>query len=99
MAQPFASEERICASICSSVRSGRNEKVPWVILMASPLARDGRRDRDVRCVRRLEVERDVLPHLERGVELRAALRGPLEDVGALLEVVPALVPGLDDGLD
>jgi hypothetical protein len=40
-----------------------------------------------------------LPYLEGGVQLGAALGGLLEDVRTLVEVVLALVAGLDDRLD
>src|SRR5690348_2054202 len=61
-----------CASICSSVRSGRNEKVPCVILIAPPLVADRRHELHVGRVGGLEVERDVLPDLQRRIELGAA---------------------------
>jgi len=56
-------------------------------------------DDEVGRVGGLELEGDVLPDLQRGVELGAAARGALEDVRALLEVVAALVAGLDHRLD
>src|SRR3954468_4139447 len=97
--QPLESAYLICASICSSVRSGRNENCPCVSLMSCLSLRRGRRDDDVGRVGRGVVERDVLPDLERGVELRAALGGLDEDVRTLLVVVATLVAGLDDRLD
>src|SRR6201999_1013811 len=62
------------------------------------LSGEGGRDDVVGRVRGLEVEGDVLPDLQRGVELGAAAGGVVEDVGALLEVVAALVARLDHRL-
>src|SRR4029077_11693574 len=91
----------ICASICSSVKSGRNENVPCVTLLSLLpfLVPDGRDEDDVRGVGGLEVERDVLQDLERGVEVRASLGDLREDVRAFLEVVAAPVAGVDHRLD
>ena len=68
----------------------------WLLLPSTPI---GRRRDDVGHVGGLVVEGDVLPDLERGVQLGAALGGLLEDVRALLVVVLALVAGLDHRLD
>src|SRR6266550_1431429 len=113
-AQPCWSAYRSCASICWSVKSGRNEKVPCVTLMVSFLSSrsqaeawhlsdssiaDRRHELHVGHVGGLEVERDVLPDLQGSIELGAALGGLLEDVGPFLEVVLALVASLDHRLD
>ena len=69
--------------------------MPCVILIGSAVAVAT----SVGGVGGLEVEGDVLPDLERGVQLGAALGRLPEDVGALLVVVPALVARLDHRLD
>src|SRR3982074_2979290 len=58
-----------------------------------------RRDHVVGRVGGLEIERDVLPHLQRRVQLGATLGGSLENVRTFLEVVATLVSRLDHRLD
>src|SRR3954447_2917441 len=92
--QSFVRQYWICLVISSSVKSGRKEKVPWV--MRTSVSSDSRRRRDdVGGVGGLVVERDVAPRGERGVQRTVAGGGLLEDVRTLLEVVAALVTRLD----
>src|SRR5215210_6354971 len=100
IAHPLRSAYLTCSSICSSVRSGRYENVPCVILIDNSLSRVGRLARrrgglglglDVRRVGGLELEGHVAPDLERGLQLGIGLGVVLEDVGTLVEPVAALV--------
>src|SRR5438105_14828247 len=57
----------ICARICTALRSGRNEKVPWVTRILV-LLRRGRSGNEIGRVSGRIVERHIAPGVERRFE-------------------------------
>src|ERR1700747_3176566 len=115
-AQPLSRQYWTCPLICSSVRSGRKEKQPWVMRMiwtfqmarlqtartlngktlnSETLNSETWRRNEVRCIRRVVVEGDVLPDFQRLAQRRAGLRCLRQDLRTLMDVVAALVAGED----
>src|ERR1700737_3741923 len=97
-AQPLLRQYCTCREICSSVRSGRNEKQPWVMRMICSLHRDAGGGGVVGHVGRLVVEGDVLPDIERGLERRTGRPRLWENFRPFMQIVAAFIAGEDHRL-
>src|SRR6266404_135611 len=93
-AQPLPRQYWTWREICSSVRSGRNEKQPWVTRMIfGSLHRDAGGGGIVGHVGGFVVESDILPDLQRGLQRRAGCRRLGENFRPFVQVVAPFVAG------
>src|SRR5690606_9172033 len=90
-AQPCLRQYSICAVICSSVRSGRKEKVPCVSRIAISSSSFRGRWHEVGCVGAGVVKCDVAPGVERGLQRGTCASRFREDVGPLVPDVATLI--------